>query len=166
MNDTRIMVMSFLNQYHETQRRIELLRYELEHPSFVTSEEMIEILNYSHGEQGGTPGGHLSNKTPYIALNYQEEAQKMNAGNLDEIAFQLAQLEQQQAKLLHYISLMDKSDADLIRMTYLDNLDNEQIAAKLKVSIRTVSARRTKAIDRLCEMFEYTRGVQQTTPSI
>ena len=166
MNDTKAMVLSLLSNYHENQRRIDLLRYELEHPSFITSEEMIDVLNFGHGEQRSSPGSSLSNKTPYIALNYHDKASQMNSGNLDEIVFQLTQLEEQQARLLHYISLMDNNDAELIRMTYLDNMDNEQIAAKLKVSIRTVSTRRTKAIDRLCEMFDYTIGVQRSNSSL
>ena len=160
MDDIRAMVMTILTQYHETQRRIEILRYELAHPSDVSAEEMIEALNFGHGDHAGSAPGHISNKTLYIALNYQDKTKKANEGAKNEIAVQLTRLEKQQEKLLYYIALMDKQDAEMIRMTYLDEMDNDQIAAKLGISVRTVRLRRTKAIDLLCGMYAYTANLQ------
>ena len=75
-------------------------------------------------------------------------------------------LEKQQERLLYYIGLMDERDSELIRMTYMDGLDNDQIAAKLSVSVRTVRTRRTKAIDLLCELFAYTANLQPNSSSL
>ena len=72
------------------------------------------------------------------------------------ISVQLAKLESQQQRLIHYIGLMDEKDAEVIRMTYMDGMDTDQIAAQTGVSVRTVRTRRTNAINHLCAMFEYT----------
>ena len=47
MNDTRSMVMSILTQFRDNQRRIEMLRYELEHPATVTADDMIDALSFA-----------------------------------------------------------------------------------------------------------------------
>ena len=156
MNDTRSMVMSILTQFRDNQRRIEMLRYELEHPATVTADDMIDALSFGHGEQVGTSSGHISNKTLYIALNYQDKMTLTNNEIIHGISVQLAKLENQQQRLIHYIGLMDEKDAEVIRMTYMDGMDTDQIAAQTGVSVRTVRTRRANAINHLCAMFEYT----------
>lgn len=165
MNETRTMVMTILTQYRETQRRIEVLRYEMAHPSDISAEDMIEALAFGHGEHYGSAPGYISDKTLYIALNYRDKMQQANEGSQNEIAVQLSRLEKQQERLLHYIGLMDEHDAAVIRMTYMDGLDNDQIATKLGVSMRTVRSRRMKAIDLLCGMYEYTTSFKPNVTS-
>lgn len=160
MDDVRNMVMALLTQYRETQRHIEMLRYEIAHPPAISAEEMIEALAFGHGENSVSTQGGVSNKTLYTALNYQDKMQKVNESNKSEIAVQLIKLEKQQERLHYYIGLMDKQDAEVIRMTYVDGLDNDEIAARLGVSVRTVRTRRAKAIDLLCDMYAYTASLQ------
>ena len=69
-------VMSLLQNYRATKRKIQQLRYELEHPTHVTPEEMIEAMSFAKGEGKGRPSGSISNKTLYIAMNYQDAANK------------------------------------------------------------------------------------------
>ena len=166
MNDIKTMVMSLLTQYRETQRYIEVLRYEMQHPPTISAEEIIDSLAFGHGDHSGPTTGQISDKTFYIALNYQDKLRKTNETARNEIAIQLTKLEMQQERLRYYIGSMDEQDAELIRMTYMDGLDNEQIAQKLGVSVRTVRTRRSKAIDLLCELFAYTATLQQKETSV
>ena len=159
-NDTRTMVMTLLNQYRENQRRMDLLHYELEHPTTVSEDEMIEALTFGHTDHTGTSAKRISDKTHFAALNYQAKAKKANEEALSEILLELSKLEKQQNRLLYYISLMEERYAEVIRMTYVSGMDNDQIASKLGVSVRTVSNRRAKAIDLLCDMFAFTARVQ------
>ena len=161
MNDIRTTVMQLLSLFRENQRKIELLRYELEHPPMVTEEEMISALSFGHGEYTGTTSGHISDKTLYIALNYKDKIDRTTNEAVHEVARELSKLEKQQQRLLHYIGLMDEKDSEIIRMTYMDAMDTEQIAAKLGVSERTIRTRRITAIEHLCRMFEYTAGLHQ-----
>ncbi len=163
MDDIKAIVMTLLTQYRETQRYIEVLRYEMLHPSTVSAEEIIDSLAFGHGCHSSPTAGQVSNKTLYIALNYQDKLRKANDATRNEIAIQLAKLEKQQERLRYYIGLMDEREAELIRMTYIDGLDNEQIAERLGVSVRTVRTRRSKAIDLLCELFAYTATLPNCT---
>lgn len=65
-------VIKLLETYHDRERKIAVLRYDLEHPSEVGVTEQIEAMNYGSGEGVGHSKGHISNKTLYIALNYEE----------------------------------------------------------------------------------------------
>lgn len=42
-------VMTLLQNYRATKRKIEQLRYELEHPVRVSPDEMIEAMNFARG---------------------------------------------------------------------------------------------------------------------
>ena len=49
-------VLTLLQSYRATKRRIEQLRYELEHPTRVTPDEMIEAMNFAKGDgEAGLP---------------------------------------------------------------------------------------------------------------
>ena len=160
MSDTKRKVLDLLNNYRANERRIALLRYELSHPPCVTASEMIEALNFSRSELSGSSGGGISDKTLHIALNYEDRMNRLNDGALSEVAYQLYDLERQQERLLYYISLLDETEGDILRMTYMNGMVNEEIAQRLGVTVRTVSAHRSRAIKRLCEMFEYMSGLQ------
>lgn len=72
-------VLSLLESYNERERKIAVLRYNLEHPTTVSRTEQIEAMNFRHGDSLGHSAGHISNKTLYIALNYEEQTERMNA---------------------------------------------------------------------------------------
>lgn len=110
-SDTRTYVVNLLNTCQERQRKIALLRYELEHPAHMSGAEMISTMALGHGVDvsGGHTEGRISDKTLYIALNYRSKVDKMNADTKDEIVVQLVELEQEQKRLEYYISLMNVS---------------------------------------------------------
>lgn len=55
MNNYTDHVTSLLQNYRTTKRKIEQLRYELEHPTRVTPDEMIEAMNFAKGDGEGRP---------------------------------------------------------------------------------------------------------------
>ena len=77
--DMKSYVSELLEGYRARERKIAVLRYDLEHPSEVGVTEQIEAMNYGSGEGVGHSKGHVSNKTLYIALNYEEQAKQLNA---------------------------------------------------------------------------------------
>ena len=46
-HNAKDQVLSLLQSYRATKRKIEQLRYELEHPARVTPDEMIEAMNFA-----------------------------------------------------------------------------------------------------------------------
>ena len=162
MDETiRQQVMNLLTNYRDNQRKIALLRYELEHPAHITAEDMIESLAFRHGEGQGSAQGHISNKTMYIALNYRDKLENSNTETIDEIALRLTDLERSQQRIEHYVSLLDERDAAIIRMSYFEGMTFDQIAKEFSITTKTVSLHRNKAVCDLCNMFAFTTGAQQ-----
>lgn len=149
-------VLNLLETYRERERKIALLRYELEHPAHVSSQEMVEAMSLRRGDGSSLSGGHVSDKTLYIALNYQEKLEQVNLDVAREIAVQLVELEQQQKRLRYYVSLLDEQKRMVIQLAYFDRLPWEAIAEKLEVSLRTAHKIKNKALGRLTEMYLFT----------
>jgi len=101
----RAYVIGLLESNRERMQEIALLHYELEHPARVSREEVIGAMSFGHSEGVVRSSGHISNKTLYIALNYQEKAGRMNSETTEEIVERLVNLEHEQERLDYYISL-------------------------------------------------------------
>lgn len=155
----KIKVMDLLNNYMINQQKIAVLRYEMEHPSAITPTEMIDAMSFGHQADGMPAQGHISNKTLYIALNYQEKMDSINQESAEAIATQLWELEREYDRLNYYLSVLPSSDADIIRAVYFEGKTSEQIAAPLGVAPRTIRDAKARAVDHLCEMYEFTDGL-------
>lgn len=157
-SDMKKHVVHLLDTYHKRARQIAVLRYELSAPVKITEEEMIDTLQFAHQEGSGRPEGYVSNKTPYIALNYQEKAGRLNAEVLSEISAELLALEQEQARLEYYISLLEPRQERVLRLTCFERIAQEAVAEELGVTVRRVQDIKAQAIGELAEMYGLTAG--------
>ena len=125
-NDMRSYVINLLETYQERTRKIALLHYELEHPARTSEAEIISAMALGHGAGGSShTEGHISDKTLYIALNYQSKVDKLNADTKEEIVVHLVELEQEQKRLDYYISLLESSQAEVIHLSYFERLSGQ-----------------------------------------
>ena len=155
-NDMRSYVINLLETYQERTRKIALLHYELEHPARTSEAEIISAMALGHGAGGSShTEGHISDKTLYIALNYQSKVDKLNADTKEEIVVHLVELEQEQKRLDYYISLLESSQAEVIHLSYFERLSQEKVAESLDLSIRTVQTLIAKALKTLTGMYQY-----------
>lgn len=155
-NDMRTRVINLLETCPERQRQISLLHYELEHPARLSDTETIGAMALERSEGGNHVKGHVSDKTLYIALNYQSRADKINADVKEEIVVQLVELEQEQKRLEYYMSLLAERQVTVLQLIYFKRLPLEEIAAQIGVVLRTVRKIKDRAIDELTEMYNFT----------
>lgn len=118
-HNAKDQVLSLLQSYRATKRKIEQLRYELEHPARVTPDEMIEAMNFAKGDGEGRPSGSVSNKTLYIAMNFQSAADEANAALTHDLVSRLVPLEQEINRLEHYVALLEPRQTEVIRRIFL-----------------------------------------------
>lgn len=153
--ETKAKVVSLLESYTKREREIAVLRYELSHFAHISQSEMIETMAFGHDDVSiGHSGGHISDKTLYIALNYQEKADKLNNCGMNEIAGKLVILEQEQNRLKHYISLLELRQAEVIRLLYIKRMTQKEVEAALNYSTKTIRKTRDEALEILAEMYE------------
>ena len=158
-NDMRLRVISLLETCQERKRKIALLHYELDHSAHTSGNEMIESMAFGHGEGGGYTDGHISDKTFYIALNYQSRAEKLNSDLKKEIVEQLVELEHEQERLEYYVSLLEKRQSDVIRLSYLKGYSQNEVARDLSIVPRIVRRLRDEAVDKLAELYSFAKAL-------
>ena len=156
-DERKTYVVNLLETYHTRAQQIALLHYELKHPAHISPDEMIGTMNMAHGGEGsGHASGHVSDKTLYIALNYRDKADALNADVLSDTAARLTELEQEQDRLVYYVSLLDKRQTDVIRLSYFESLNQAEVADELGLGIRSVQTIKAQAINALTEMYAFT----------
>lgn len=154
--NVKAYVLKQLEEYRNDLRRIAQLRYELEHPAHVSAEELMSAMALGHEESDAPSStGHISDKTLYIALNYQEEVKRMNAEVKESIAIRLFPLERRVDRLEHYVGLLDERQRAIIRRHYFEGCTLEQLGAELQISPKTLRKLKNAAIDMLTKMYEY-----------
>lgn len=153
--EKRARVQHLLEQYPELIRKISILRFELQHPSTVSPDDMIDTMNFGHRTGERHVSGVVSNKTMYIALNYRDHTDHINRKHFDEIASRLVPLERSIERLQHYVSLLDKRMAHVIRSYYFDCYSWDEVASQLGLSVRSVQKLKNAAVDKLTEMYEF-----------
>ena len=161
LTELRKSVVGKLEDYSRNKQKLAALRYEMESLSGVSLDEIIDAMNFGHGEIGtGSSVGHISNRTLHIALNYREEAARLTEQARSEVHNDFMALLLEVNRLEHYISLLESQDEQVIRMTYMDHRTNEEIAEALQIAPRTVREIRRHALDSLCEMYQFTSGIR------
>ena len=161
--DMKMNVVNLLESYSVRERQIALLHYEMQHAAHLSSDEVIDSMSFGHGENmgGSSNKGHISNKTMYIALNYQERMECMNAETTNEIAQRLLELETEQDRIRYYVSLLEKREARVIRSFYIEGRSWEEIAQEIAVALRTVHKIKNRAISHLAELYAYKANLKR-----
>ena len=62
----------------------------------------------------------------------------MNAESAHEIAKELFALECEQRRLTYFIGLLDKRQAEVIRLVFVDGIPTKEVAAKFGLTYRTI----------------------------
>ena len=163
--ETRTYVMGLLESCRKRENEITLLRYELNHFSGATSSEMIDAMAFAHSDYAMPPGsGNVSDKTLYIALNYQERLEGINRTSRGEIAGRLVALEREQNRLFYYVAMLGERPSQVIRGLYLLGKSQQTLAAEIGVVPRTVRRIRDEAIERLITLYSYAEAVHEDNP--
>lgn len=71
--------------------------FNIEFPPFLPTEDNCELSPHT---------GYVSNKTLFIALNYQERTEQIKAETLNDILDELDEVESVQNRLTYYVSIL------------------------------------------------------------
>lgn len=157
MNESiKAQVLKMLENYPMNIRRIGQLRYELEHPALVSPAEIMEAMTFAKGTgEGSRPVGYVSDKTLYIAMNYQETAASLNNESREEIISKLIPLEREVDRLEYYVRLLPEHQATLLRRHFFDSVGWSELCSEMRLSPKTLRKLREEAVDALTEMYEF-----------
>lgn len=150
-----------LENYRSDSQTIAVLRDALHDAPRASAHEIIDSMNFSHGDGMGGSVGHISDKTAYIALHYRKAWSETNKDSTDSLARQLWNMEQERERLNFYVSLLEPRQKKVIQHYYMESVSREKIAAELGVTVRTFHKIRKTAITRLVAMYDLTGNSEQ-----
>lgn len=147
-------VICLLETYRSDARKRDLLRFELAHSRDITDTEVLETMALAKGDSVGPSGGYISDKTFYIAVNYQEKAERLNKEKATSISEELVPLEQKLSRLEYCVGQLLPNQAAVIRSLYFEKKDLKSLALEMHISERTVQRHRDCAVSELVSMYE------------
>lgn len=157
--DIKKRVEELLKTYRDRTVQINILVYKMQHGN-ILSDEMIGAMALGHGSNmGGSGKGYISDKTMYIALNYQEQMDRLNVETANDIAGALLKLKAVQDQLEYYVSLLDKRQEEVIRLTFFEGIDQDNVAKSLGVVPRTMRRIKKEALEKLTEMYVFSENL-------
>lgn len=95
----------------------------------------------------------------YIAMNYRQKANEVNAEISGEISAKLLELEHKKNRIEYYVGMLDSRKAEIIRLCFFKGMTIEEAAEKLDVSAKTAQNAKKKALEDLTELFALTSNV-------
>lgn len=156
--ESRSKVISLLESFHEREQKISLLKYELINFPRASPGEVIDGMGLGHSCELSPHSGYISNKTLFIALNYQDRAEQINGETLNDILDELGEVESVQNRLTYYVSILAPQQKKVIQRFYFEGRSWEEIAKEVKVALRTVHKIKNKALDKLAEFYDFSRA--------
>lgn len=158
--ESRNKVISLLESFHEREQKIALLQYELMNYPQASSSEVIDGMGLGHSCELTPHSGFVSNKTLFIALNYQDRVEQINSEILNDILDELTEVDHVQRRLLYYVSILAPQQKLVIQRFYFEGHSWEEIAKEVKVALRTVHKIKNRAFDKLAEFYDFSKAFQ------
>lgn len=146
-------VIDLLKSHNSRMRMIGVLRYELQNPEKVTSQDMTEALSYSRDDSAVRSEEYISDRTRYIALCSKNSDCSLRDNNISEIAAQLWKLEEKERKLLYYINLLNERERMAVELLYFKGYTQQKAADEMIVSIRSIQRIKEQAIEELASFY-------------
>ena len=150
-------VLSLLETYPETSKRIELMRYELYSSMVVSPQEMIEVMSFS--KKDAEANAKYPHTVPEIALCYKEIAQRLNHEVAESVMETYVSMIRERDRLHRRISLLAPRQAEIIQEYYIHRNSWGDIAKNMGISLRTAYSTRQQAVDALVQMYTFTGAV-------
>ena len=157
---SRDKVIHLLESFHERAQKIALLQYELINFQQASPGEVISGMGLGHSCEMTPCSGYVSNKTLFIALNYQERVEQINAESLNSILAELGEVSCVQNRLEYYVSILCPRQKTVIRRFYFEGCSWEEVAMEVNVALRTVHNIKGRAFDKLAEFYDFSRAYQ------
>lgn len=160
MTDSINAVIGRLKSYSTMKRRLEQLCFELDNLPVVNECDFIEslALGIRPDGQGYRHGGHPSDKTMAIALQYKNIMRECENDSYMEIRRELRLLEAEVHRLEYYVSLLVNHEMDAIRSLFFEQKTWDEAAQQLSISRQTLSRHRNSAIRELAAMYATING--------
>ena len=142
-------VIELLKNYNHMKQEIQTLEYELRCLMASSKDEMIESMNFSPPSDERIQVGGISDKTPMIALNYEQRFTELKQEALNEVIGRLRCLKESVDRLDFYINQLEAYQASILKDYYFEGYSWRELQDLRGVTSKTLMKHRDDAIKAL-----------------
>lgn len=143
-----------IRDYHKMKKQLNIAKFQLEHFSGVSDDDIIESMSFSHPVGERVSGGGISDKTAKIAMSLEARKEQLNRDLYD---FYYQEYKSLYEKLSFFDYALSQLSDDLPLIMYdlfIQKSTWDDLSAKYHVCNSMIGKYRKKAIKELTDIYE------------
>lgn len=147
-------VEKIINEYPQMVREREHLKKQMEAQEFLSADELISAMSFSHPDGERVQSSDLSDKTARIALGYREKQERINEELIVPMQTRYAVLDNEISFLKDAICNLPEDLAYVMQELVLEGLTWEEVSQEMFISVTKLQKLRKAAIDNLIRIYQ------------
>lgn len=147
-------VEKIINEYPQMVRERERLKKQIESCEFLSADELISAMSFSHPEGERVQSSNISDKTAKVAMEYQERLDKINNDLIWPMQKRYNILDEEIQFFEESVRGLPDNMVDIIIDLFLGGFTWDDVEGKYYINRRTLSEYRKSAICCLVRMYQ------------
>lgn len=147
-------VEKIISEYPQMVREREHLKKQMEAQEFLSADELISAMSFSHPDGERVQSSDLSDKTARIALGYREKLEQINEELIVPMQKRYAVLDNEISFLEDTICNLPEDLAHVMHKLVLEGLTWEEVSQEMFISVTKLQKLRKAAIDNLIRAYQ------------
>jgi len=147
-------VEKIINEYPQMVRERERLKKQLESCEFLSAEELINAMSFSHPEGEHVQSSNISDKTAKVAMEYQERLNKINNELIGPMQKRYDTLDEEITFFEESVRGLPDNMVDIMIALFLEGVTWDSVEVEFLMNRRTIAECRKKAISCLVRMYQ------------
>ena len=147
-------VEKMISEYPRMVREREHLKKQIESCEFLSADELICAMSFSHPDGERVQSSDLSDKTARIALEYREKLDRMNKELLVPMQKRYSALDKEISFLENSIEELPENMNTVMHELVIEGFTWKEVAANLHISITKLQKLRRSAIEYLVRIYQ------------
>ena len=143
-----------INEYSQMVRECEQLKKQMEAQEFLSADELISAMSFSHPDGERVQSSDLSDKTARIALGYREKLERINEELIVPMQKRYAVLDNEISFLVDAICNLPEDLAYVMQALVIEGLTWEEVSQEMFISVTKLQKLRKAAIDNLTRAYQ------------
>ena len=147
-------VEKMISEYPQMVRERDSLRKQLESCEFLSADELINAMSFSHPEGERVQSSNISDKTTKVAMEYQERLDKINSELIGPMQKRYDALDEEITFFEESVRGLPDNMADIMIALFLEGVTWDNLEVDFLMNRRTISDYRKNAISCLVRMYQ------------
>lgn len=146
-------VEEIIRGYHQMKKQLNIAKFQLEHFSGISEEDVIESMCFSHSEGERISTNSISDKTAKTALNFEKRKEQLNDDLYNFYFKEYKELSEKISFFEYAISQLSGDLPSIVLDLFINKCTWDDLSAKYHVSKAMIGKYRKKAILELTDIY-------------